>query len=186
MQTRNPFVAGHIGNTAHIDSERLLHIYLADHLAGSSGGVALARRIAGENEGNDYGREMGAIAGAIEEDREALREIMERVGARERRWRQAGALLGERLARAKPNGALLSYSPLSRLLELEGMIMGVTGKLELWRSLRELARTDSRLSAAEIEALAGRAEEQRARLEELHARAAAELLVSATRTRPAS
>ena len=129
---------------------------------------------------------MAAIAHAIEEDREALVRIMERVGARKRRWRQAGAWLGERLARAKPNGALLGYSPLSRVLELEGMIMGVTGKLELWRSLRELSRGDSRLSAEELDALAGRAEEQRALLEVLHSRAATDAFVPATRTRRAS
>ena len=56
---------------------------------------------------------------------------MGHLGARKRRWRMAGALLGERLARLKPNGKVFRYSPLSRVLELEGLIMGVTGKLQL-------------------------------------------------------
>jgi hypothetical protein len=162
------------GNPPYIENERerLLHIYLADHLAGSSGGVSLARRIAKHNLGNEFGREMSEIADAIEADRLALKEIMDRVGARERRWRQLGATLGERLSRMKPNGELFGYSPLSRVLEFEGMIMGVTGKLQLWRSLLVSHAGDSRLEAAELERLRQRAEDQRARLEQLHARAA--------------
>ena len=154
------------------ERERLLHIYLADHLAGSAGGVSLAKRIAKQNSGNEFGREMSQIARAIEEDQAALERIMQRVGTRTRRWRQAGAVLGERVSRLKPNGKLFSYSPLSRLVELEGMIIGVTGKLELWRSLLETRSDDSRFDVTALERLRGRAEEQRRQLECLHARAA--------------
>ena len=52
------------------------------------------------------------------------------------------------------------------------MIMGVTGKLQLWRSLLVSHGGDPRLEAAELERLRRRAEDQRARLEQLHARAA--------------
>src|SRR4051794_25843674 len=83
------------------ERERLLHIYLADHFAGSGGGISLAKRIAKENQGNEFGREMSQIAAAIEEDQAALERILESVGARTRRWRQAGAILGERLSRLK-------------------------------------------------------------------------------------
>jgi hypothetical protein len=154
------------------ERERLLHIYLADHLAGSAGGVSLAKRIAKQNPGNEFGREMSQIAGAIEEDQAALERIMERVGARTRRWRQVGAVLGERISRLKPNGKLFTYSPLSRVLELEGMIVGVSGKLQLWRSLLETRSDDSRFDVNALERLRGRAEEQRRQLELLHARAA--------------
>ena len=54
------------------------------------------------------------------------------------------------------------------------MIMGVTGKLELWNSLLANADSDSRLDRAELETLRDRAEDQRRRLGELHARAARE------------
>ena len=162
------------GKSDRIDAERerLLHIYLADHLAGSGGGVSLAKRIAKQNPGTEFGREMSQIAEAIEEDQAALERIMERVGARTRRWRQAGAVLGERVSRLKPNGKLFSYSPLSRLVELEGMIIGVSGKLQLWRSLLETRSDDSRFDVTALERLRGRAEEQRRQLERLHASAA--------------
>jgi hypothetical protein len=158
------------------EPERLLHIYLADHLAGSAGGVSLAKRIAKQNPGNEFGREMSQIAGAIEEDQAALERILERVGARTRRWRQAGAVLGERVSRLKPNGKLFSYSPLSRVLELEVLIIGVSGKLQLWRSLLETRGDDSRFDVNALERLRGRAEEQRRQLELLHARAAKQAL----------
>jgi|SRR5215203_511497 len=154
------------------ERERLLHIYLSDHLAGSGGGVSLAKRIAKQNQGNEFGREMRQIVAAIEEDQVALERIMEIVGARTRRWRQAGAVLGERMSRLKPNGKLFSYSPLSRVLEFEGMIVGVSGKLQLWRSLLNVRSDDSRFDVAAVERLRERAEEQRRQLEELHARAA--------------
>jgi hypothetical protein len=162
------------GQTDRIDAERerLLHIYLADHLAGSGGGVSLAKRIAKQNQGNEFGREMSQIAGAIQEDQAALERIMESVGARTRRWRQAGAVLGEHLSRLKPNGKVFSYSPLSRVLELEGLIIGVSGKLQLWRSLLETHSDDSRFDVTTLEQLRGRAEDQRRQLEQIHARAA--------------
>jgi hypothetical protein len=150
----------------------LLHIYLSDHLAGSGGGVSLAKRIARENRGNEFGREMSDIAAAIEEDQAALERILESVGAQTRRWRQAGALVAEHLSRLKPNGKLFGYSPLSRVLELEGLILGVSGKLQLWRSLLEARSQDSRFDVAALERLRERAEEQRSQLEQLHARAA--------------
>lgn len=134
--------------------------------------MSLAKRMAKENQGNEFGREMSQIAAAIEEDQAALERILNSVGARTRRWRQAGAILGERLSRLKPNGKLFSYSPLSRVLELEGLILGVSGKLQLWRSLLEARSQDSRFDVAALERLRDRASEQRRQLEQLHARAA--------------
>ncbi len=102
------------------ERQRLLHIYLTDHWAGSGGGVSLAKRIAKENSSNELGHEVSKIAREIEDDQAELERIMGHLGARKRRWRIAGALLGERLARLKPNGKVFRYSPLSRVLELEG------------------------------------------------------------------
>jgi hypothetical protein len=159
------------------EARKLLRIYLNDHLAGSNTGVSLARRIVRENAGNDYARAMEPVARQIEEDQDELRGIMSAAGVRQRRVRQALARVAERLGRAKPNGSLVGYSPLSRVLELEGLTMGVTGKLELWRSLRAVSNGEQGLPAQErLETLIVRAESQRRTLEELHGRAAREAL----------
>jgi hypothetical protein len=54
------------------------------------------------------------------------------------------------------------------VLQFESLIMGVTGKIKLWRCLYEVAGRDARLQKQEIKTLLDRAEDQRRRLEKLH------------------
>ena len=54
--------------------------------------------------------------------------------------------------------------------------MGVTGKLELWRALQQLADREPRLVPARLTELERQAEDQRLRLERLHGQAAASVL----------
>ena len=163
----------------HLDcmDQKMLRIYLNDHLAGSVVGGSLAKRIARQNEGNDYGRGISQIAGEIEEDKAALLDLMDRLGVRKKQTRLAMARVAEFGARLKPNGKLVGYSPLSRVLELEGLTMGITGKLELWRSLQAV-ENGSRIGGIDFERLAARAEEQRDRVEDLRIRAAREAFSS--------
>lgn len=143
---------------------RYLAIYLNDHLAGATGGLELARRSHSSNEGSELGDFLGTLVTQISDERERLREIMDFLGVTEDRAKQALAWGGEKLGRLKLNGALVSYSPLSRIAELEGPYLGVSGKragwLNLQRSLGEhLARFD-------LEGLIANADEQRERLEQ--------------------
>jgi len=159
-----------------VADEKLLRIYLNDHLAGSVVGSSLARRIVRQNEGNEYGEQVAEIAAEIEGDKAKLGELMERLGIRKKQLRLRLAWVAEKGMRLKPNGRLVGYSPLSRVLELEGLTMGITGKLELWRSLQAIADRDGRLPEAEIEALIHRAGSQRDRVEDLRIKAAREAL----------
>jgi hypothetical protein len=83
-----------------------------------------------------------------------------------------GGWLAERIGRVKPNGRIVGYSPLSRLLELEGLEGGVEAKLALWRSLRATASERPELDQGDLDRLADRAERQRSELTELQLRAA--------------
>ena len=154
---------------------RLLSIYLQDHMAGAVAGVELARRSRGSNEGSAYGDELAKLCTDIEEDREALAQVMRALGIRRFPIKEGAAWAGEKLGRMKLNGKITGYSPLSRLVELEGLIIGVSGKLELWRSLRAVAGWEE-LEGIDLRALIRRAEDQRKRLERLHERAAADAL----------
>jgi hypothetical protein len=154
---------------------KLLGIYLNDHLAGSVMGSRLARRIVRQNEDNDYGANVAGVAREIEEDRATLRRLMERLGIEEQRARMAMAWVAEKAMRLKPNGNLLRYSPLSRVLELETLTMGITGKLELWRSM-ETVDNGHDLHGFDFTQLARRAEAQRDLVEDLRVRAAREAL----------
>ena len=150
----------------------LLEIYLQDHLAGAMGGVQLAQRMYGQNKGTEFGEFLGRLAQDIEEDRQDLKAIMQRLGVSADPMKVAGAWAAEKAGRLKFNGSLLNYSPLSRVIEFEGLIMGVNGKLSLWNSLRAVASTDSRLDAEDLDRLIARAQEQIAGLREHHLMAA--------------
>jgi len=155
-------------------NEKYLRIYLQDHLAGSTAGLELARRTRGANEGTEYGPPLAKIADEIEADRRMLQGIMEDLGFGGDRLKIAGAWALEKAGRLKLNGELTSYSPLSRLVELEGLLTGITGKKGLWISLLEVAPHEPRLDADVLGRLRDRAEEQRTTVEELREKASRE------------
>ena len=148
-----------------------LATYLKDHYAGSAGGTELCRRIADSAAAGDEARDVHSIADAIEEDQKALDGIMDRLEVSPSRFKAAGAWIGEKAGRAK----LRSSSESGRVLQYEAMIMGVTGKLQLWLSLREIASQLPELQGPEIEELVRRAEDQRSRLQAWHDTAAGNL-----------
>lgn len=153
-----------------------MRIYLNDHHAGSTAGIELARRCLNNNRENEYGSFLRDLVGAIEEDRAELKGLMDSLGFPGDRLKQAVAWGAERLGRFKLNGQLTGYSPLSRLVELEGLKMGVTGKLALWTSLKDVADHDPRLAVTDFDKLIARAEEQLAGIEEHRLRASNEAL----------
>jgi hypothetical protein len=157
---------------------KLLGTYLNDHLAGSTVGLELAKRARGSNEGNEYGAVLERISREIEEDRETLQRLMTSLEIKRDRPKVAAAWTAEKLGRLKPNGRILSYSPLSRLIELESLALGIAGKRSLWEALGEVADQDARLDATELKQLADRAERQRSEVWKLRGQAAREALAT--------
>jgi hypothetical protein len=143
---------------------KYLATYLNDHLAGATVGLALARRAASENDGTPLGTFLSELAEEIAEDREALKELMGSLGVRTDRKKVAAGWIAEKAGRLKPNAQLRGYSPLSPLVELEMLSLGIEGKHALWRALREVA-DEHALDAARLEELAARARRQRDRVE---------------------
>jgi hypothetical protein len=154
------------------DVSQRLAIYLSDHRAGSVTGVTLARRAAAGNRGNEFGSVLDKIARAIEEDIDSLDDLMDRVGANRDAVKETLAWSAEKMGRLKLNGQVLGYSPLSRLVEVESLSLGVAGKLALWRVVQQVLTGDPRLAGFDIERLIRRAEQQRADLEDCRLRAA--------------
>jgi hypothetical protein len=155
--------------------DKLLAIYLNDHLAGATGGALISRRSAGSNRGTKFGDRLQKIAAEIKEDRDTLLQVMRHVGAAPNPAKVLAVRLAERTGRyLKLNGRLLSYSPLSRVEELEALRIGVEGKQALWRTLKETRGTDSRLKGIDFDALAKRAERHRDDLEAMRLEAAVE------------
>ena len=151
-----------------------LATYLRDHLAGATGGLALARRIAGRDDA--IAAAVRPIAGEIAEDRRALEEVMARLGVRPNRAKTAVTAVAERAGRLKPNRHLVTRSPLSPLVELEALSLGVLGKGKLWAAMADAVGDDPRLAGLDLGALERRAIEQHDRLEALRRDAARDAL----------
>ena len=157
------------------DRERLLGIYLNDHVAGATSGLELARRLARNHRGTRFGHDLARIADEVAEDRAGLLALIEALGLPVRRHKAVAGWLAERAGRLKPSGRMVRRSPLSSLLELEAMRVGVEGKAAGWRVLRLIAERDPRLDSARLDALIARAVEQRRLLEGMRLEAAGAL-----------
>jgi hypothetical protein len=151
---------------------KLRGIYLNDHLAGATAGAELARRAAGSNAEGELGDFLARLAEDIEEDRQTLVEVMSRLGVKRDPVKQSFAWGAEKVGRLKLNGRILGYSPLSRLVEIEGLHIGIAGKLSLWQVLA--ATSASELAGIDLEALIARAQAQLAAIEPFRIAAARE------------
>jgi len=95
---------------------------------------------------------------------------MERLEIGRDRLKPLGAWLAEKVGRLKPNGQLRGYSPLGRLIELEGLYVGISGKARLWKILD--STLGESLSGIDFAALGERADRQRTEVETLQEEAA--------------
>jgi HAMP domain-containing protein len=135
----------------------LLAIYLQDHHAAAVAGTRLARRVASNVSSEDVSGDLSEVAEEIADDLAALETIMRRLGTRPSGVKDAIARGGEQLGRLKLNGRLRKRSPLSDVVELETLVVGITGKQALWVSLRSATS----LPADELDHLVKRAERQK-------------------------
>lgn len=167
-------MAGTSGTAGTGGSERgLLGIYLNDHLAGATAGVDLFRRAAAPHRGSELGNTLERLLAEVAEDRTALLDMMNVLGVPVRRYKVYAAWAAEKAGRLKLNGHLLKRSPLSTLVELEAMRLGVEGKEAGWRTLQIMADRNGRIDATRLDGLLTRARQQAETLEELRVAAAA-------------
>lgn len=154
------------------DLRRYLGIYVADHSAAATAGVALTRRCLRSNEGTALGDTLRQLLRQIEEDATTLAAMRTELNLKDAPFKRAVALVGERLARVKLNGHLVGYSPLSRLLEIEAILTGIDAKRSLWLALQQHAQAAA-LDRFDLSELVTRAEKQRSVLRPHHLDAAA-------------
>jgi hypothetical protein len=153
----------------------LLALYLQDHHALSLGGLRLARRCLSENRSEpELSAFLARLVPELEEDRRTIGEALRALGAAPSTIKEAAIAVGEVMARLKGNGRLLSYSPLSRVWELEGLVAGTESRRALFRALARQQRHEPRLAGFGFAGLEERAKEQQARLEKLRQRASEE------------
>lgn len=140
---------------------KYLAIYLNDHLAGSTGGLELAKRAAGEYESGELGAFLAALRDDIAADRRELEAIMDELGVERDPLKQAVAWAGEKAGRLKTNGELRGRSPLTPLIELEALWLGISGKRAMWAAFLAVDTVAEAIGRPRLERLLTRADQQR-------------------------
>lgn len=155
-----------------IMSDLRLRIFLNDHLSGAVAAVELAKRTRDENDDEtalyDF---LDTLADDFEHDRETLEDLLDRIDEPQNPLKIGAAYLAERTGRFKPNDQLTGYSPLSRLVELEGLLFMLEGFRVLWRTLAVVAEDDDRIDDYDFDERARRVQRRQHRLDAFRERA---------------
>ena len=119
---------------------------------------------------------MKSLASEIEEDRQSLLDVMDRVGTVKSVVKQATTWVAEKTSRAKFGGLVGTDHALGTFMALETLSLGVEGKQALWTALRAVADRYPALDPAEFDRLIDRARAQRHTLERERLEAARDAL----------
>lgn len=161
-----------------------LDIYLNDHLGGATLGTDLAEQLRDRTAGTPLGVLMVRIATEVEEDRQGLVDLMERLEIARNPVKQATAWLAEKVTRAKFGGATSAEPDFGLFMALETLTLGVEGKLTLWKSLKAVETEHPPLAAANLDRLISRAQSQYDALEGERVAAGRHVLRQADRSAP--
>jgi hypothetical protein len=142
-----------------------MNVYLNDHLAGAMLGSDLAEQIRQRHEGTPLGDLMASIAPEIEDDRQILVDMMERMEISKNPLKQASGWLAEKASRVKFSGAGSGEPDHGAFMALESLTLGVEGKASMWRVLKEVQSDYQALASINLDQLIERAGAQHAALE---------------------
>lgn len=171
-----------VNSTTRRKPEEYLRIYLQDHRSAADGGLRLARRCRDSNGDSELGF-LDSLVDEVNQDAATLDDIMKRFGVRRNPIKHALVVISERVASLKPNGQFRGYSPLSRVIELEGLISGVHAKQRLWNGLDAAGHG---VAPGVLDEMVERANRQLHSLEAFHRTAAAEAFSNPVGPNPSS
>lgn len=148
-------------------SNEALQTYLNDHLAGSVAAIELLEHLASIHKGTRREQFFLTIRKEVEEDQTVLRQLLRDVGGKESRVRKAAAWLTEKLAEAMLHLDDPGSGDLRLLEALETLLLGIQGKMALWRGLKAAADRLPQIRRLDLTGLERRAQGQFDRLEGL-------------------
>jgi hypothetical protein len=142
-----------------------LKTYLHDHLAGSHFAIQLLDTLHEQYRDEELGTFAAALRIEIKGDQETLRQIADEVGPGHVDLTEVTGWLAEKasqfkLQRDDSGGGLGTFEA------LETLTLGIRGKLALWKVLELICEVDPRVPNLDFQALAARAEDQFARVED--------------------
>ena len=127
---------------------RFLRVYVNDHLAVAEGISGLGRRVASAKRWRDQRADFERLARVLEDNRRALEEVLTSRGLKPDPLKSLLARGGELAGRLKGNGRLVRASPLNRMVEIDGLRLGVLACMTPWETLIALGLDTARAQAA--------------------------------------
>lgn len=113
-------------------------IYVNDHLAMVAGELDLAQRISRHAKDQALRDFLAEYVSVVRTQQNAMRQILKSRKGREG-FLKATLVRGmEKLGRFKPNGHLLTESPLTKVVELEGLMLAADARGLFWGTVRSL------------------------------------------------
>jgi hypothetical protein len=146
-------------------ADRAIDVYLNDHLAGAMLGSDLAGQIRNRHEGTPLGDLMRSIAAQIDEDRQTLLDLMDRMDVPRNPVKQATSWMAERVSRVKFSGLVSGEPDYGAFMALESLTLGVAGKVCLWKALKVVAGQYPQVASMDLDGLIARADAQHTALE---------------------
>jgi hypothetical protein len=146
-------------------TDRAIEVYLNDHFAGAMLGSDLAQSIRDRHEGTPLGEVMASIATDVEQDRQTLADLMDRMDMSKNPVKQAAGWVAEKASRVKFSGVGSGEPDQGAFMALETLTLGVEGKASLWRALKEVQSQYPPLGATNLDELIERAGAQHDLLE---------------------
>ena len=128
-----------------------LSTYLSDHAAASVAMMELAKRTRENNKGTELGDYLSRTIPRLENEHSALEHFIQQMDGSESTLKNIAAWGAEKLGRLKLNDAVLRYSELSRIVELEGLIAAAEIKIIMWTALKAHAAQDPGFSGPDMD-----------------------------------
>lgn len=153
-------------------STEVLGTYLNSHLAGANAGVEIVRRLHKRAVPGPDAAVLAQLAEEIEQDRDELRGLVEQLGEAGHPVKKAAGWAAGKAHQLAVSELLTGDEHLAMLLEAETLALGVEGKLALWEALLAVASAYPQLVEDDLVRLAGRARDQRGRIEAIRLAAA--------------
>ena len=150
------------------NSNEWLQYYLRDHFAGAAAGVNLFDRVARGHSDPQVRAHVARMHDEVALERQILRSIMAELDVRRVSATMFAAVIGERVGRLKPNGAILQRSVGADILELEALSGAVQVKARMWGTLLELAESIPLIDADLMRRMQDQAVDQQRTLVSLH------------------
>jgi hypothetical protein len=136
-----------------------LATYLQDHLAGSHFALELLDSLHDQYEHEELGKFAFSLSIEIKKDQDLLIQVIENVGEKRSAVSEAAGWISEKISQLKLRRTDANKE-LGTFESLETLVVGIQGKMALWRALGQIRGVDVRVPALDFESLTVRAQSQ--------------------------